>query len=903
VIRRLNRAFIGLVVLLTLSAVAPTASAAGPGLHGRILGLDDEGRYVGVVAGATIEFEGEGGGPSTQTTSGDNGYYRVDLPAGVYTYKITADGYRTEDGGRGLEIRRSEGYVVHDFSLIRGESQPEQQPVPPEATPVGLLDGRVFEINERGERIGGVSSARITLRPEGSSGLRHVIACGGDPKGGESGTYSVQLPAGEWRASVSAAGFATLVFPDLIPINDGQKTTRDFLLRRTTPVVPTEQGIRGIVLLPRGTPQPKIRIRVESLLRPQSTIPSLTPGNTGRFKLDLPAGNYRVLAEADGFHPASRVPVTVFEGRYTNVVLRLTPHSQPERPVEPEPLRLAVLVQERTPKGLVPIGGVRVLLRRDGDALAQALRSDTDAKGAASFDIASEGNFSLLAQAKGFKPGGLKLHVGPGEPNRAEVILLRVTPDGQDPLVTVNGSVAFRDPQNPKQLRALPRTRLVWRDAPQAQPVQTADSDEQGAFTVQLPAGAYVVELQPPAGFRGDKVNVAVAPKMAAQSFILEPLNGPGEKPPAEPPRDVQVAGVVVGSPLLRAGQFVSIPDASIEWKGTQTEKSTRTDRAGRFAVALPPGLYDVRVRAKGYDDLSEAVIVQPGIGNRRFVLKRMAEPPAGPAEPLSLNIRVMQRAAAVPLRRPGGAPAGVSPLANAEISILQKGQQVATGRSDRAGKFSVQVKPGAYDVRVTQEGYVPGQAEVALTTMPESLELTLTRSALPENPQPPQGKHTLTLRIVEQAAQQPAPGETPPPQTQPDQEEPKPPAQKPDDRRRKPKDASRGGLQLPPRGGSPLEQLQQRSQRDNQRQGAIDNMLRPAVKPIAAATIVIRQGENVVAQGTADRNGVYRVQLDPGAYDVKVSAQGFAPGVQSVRIADSDLTRQIVLQRGEARR
>lgn len=844
--RRLISLSVGLISLAILAAAAPIASAAGPGLHGRVLGLDEEGRYVGVVAGASIEFKGQGGGSAALTKSGANGYYRVDLPAGVYTYKITAEGYRTEDAGRGLEIQQSEGYVVQDFSLVRGESETAEQPPQPQPTPVGRLNGRVFEINERGERIGGISRARLALRHEGATGLRRVVARGGDPKRDDAGQYAMELPVGQWRASVSADGYETLVFPELIPITEGETTTRDFELRRSAPLAPTLQGIKGLVLLPAETPRPVIRVRIESLLRPLATTPSLTPDAAGRFMRDLPAGNYRVLADAAGFHPAIRAPVTVFEGRYTTVVLRLTPLVKPEGPVEPQPtpkpFDLAVNVQERAPDGLVPIAGARVLLRRDGDALSQAARKDTDAKGACSFQVNDAGNFAVLAQAKGFKPGGLKLHIGPDQPNRADVILLRATPDVQEQLVTVNGSVVFRDPQNPKQLRALPRTRLVWRDTQHAQPVQQTDSDAQGGFSVQIPAGSYVVELQPPTGFRGDKADMAVTAKMPGRTFILEPLTGPDVTPPVEPPRDVQVAGMVVGSPLLRTGQFVSVPDASLSWKGPHVEKSTRTDRAGRFSLTLPPGLYNVRVAANGYDTLADVIVVQPGMDNVRLVLTRMAGPGPGPTELISLNVRVMQRmAVSVPLRRPQGLPTGNSPLANAEISILQKGQRVATGQSDRAGRYTVQLKLGQYDIKVTRDGFVPGQAEVALTTMPESREIILSHAAGPVDQPPPQRKHTLTVRVVEQS--------------------------------------------------------------EGRQQGRSKQLRQPSVTPIAGAAIVIRQGDNVVANGTADRTGVYRVQLDSGKFDIKVSAQGFVPVQQAIAIGDADVIRQVVLTRTAAPR
>ena len=90
---RLSNTFFGLLSMVVVLAHVEVGAAAGPGLHGRVLGLDDDGRYVGVVAGAKIDFKGQGGAAAAQTTSGANGYYRVDLPAGVYTYKIEAEGY------------------------------------------------------------------------------------------------------------------------------------------------------------------------------------------------------------------------------------------------------------------------------------------------------------------------------------------------------------------------------------------------------------------------------------------------------------------------------------------------------------------------------------------------------------------------------------------------------------------------------------------------------------------------------------------------------------------------------------------------------------------------------------------------------------------------------------------
>lgn len=889
-------------LLLAVIAGAPAAFAAGPGLHGRVLGLDDEGQYVGIVPGATIEFRGQSGTAAAETTSGENGYYRVDLAPGVYTYRISAEGYRTDDVGRGLEIQQSEGYVVHDFSLVRGENEPAEEPSQAETVPVGELSGRVFEITERKQRLG-VPNARIALRAADSTELRRVTAQGGAPESDDAGAYHVQLPVGEWRASVTAEGFETLIDPDPIPITDGEMSTRDFILTRKRPAPESEQGIKGLVEIPAETARPAVRVRIESLLGTAEGVPTLTPDDGGRFVQKLPAGDYRVVAEAEGFHPATRIPVSVFEGRYTGVVLRLAPLAKPEQPIQPETkpeaLGLVVTVKERKADGLTPIARARVLLRRDGDALSQATRQETNADGQSDFFIDAEGGFAVLAQAEGFKPGGLKVHIGPGQPNRADIILIREAADTEQQLVTVHGTVVVRDPKAPKVMRALPHTRLTWRDSRLGQPVQIADSDAQGAFSVEVPAGAYVVELQPPAGFEPGKEEVLVKAPMAARTFILAPTVEPDGKPPVEPVRDVQVAGIVVSIPAAQVRRSVAVANATVSWIGPQATKSARTDRSGRFSVALPPGLYQVHVAAAGYAELTESIVVQPGMDQVRLVLNRSAE---DAPEQLALNLRVMQRAEPTRGLR-GSVMGGMSPLPNAAIVIRQQGQIVAQGRSDQSGHYSAKLKPGLYDVKVTHEGYVPGQVDVAMATAAESRDIVLSRAAAPPDQPPPAGKQTLTLRIVEQPGPAPLPAGTLPDQSQGSRTDTQSPQKSRVGGQQQRSGTERlQGLQLQrDSGASALDLLQQRAQRERNQNPAGFEILKPRIGPVAGATVVIRQGETIVAQGTADRNGIYRVELDPRSYDVKVSHQGYLPTRQSVRVADADVTRQIVLSKARA--
>ena len=882
-----------LVHLLPVVGVLASATwcrADGPGLHGRVLALDEQGLYQGVVAGATIEFLDQGGGSAARATTGANGYYRVDLGAGAYTYNVTAPGYKSDDKGRGLEIRRGDGYVVQDFSLVQGEDDADAAPPNVAPVPLGRLTGRVFEVLEDNRRVG-VPRARIALRPADTGRLRKVFTRDAQRDPSLSGGYAVHLPAGTWRAAVSADGFETLIDPQPIDIPANGEATRDFILRRTTPETPAGQGIRGIVLWPQDAARPRIELRIEPLKRPGGGQPAPVLDAQGRFTHDVREGSYRLVANAPGYHPAGRAPVTVFPGRYTDVMLRLSPLT-PESPTEPEPparpLRVAVTVKERTATALAPVAKARVLLRRDGEELGDAQRAETGANGEAAFDVTAEGSYAVLAQATGFKPGGLKVQVSAGGPNRADVILFRDTPDVESTLVAVTGYVAFKDETSPTGYRGVPGTRLIWRDSVQSQPVQTADTDARGAFRVEVPAGRYEIELQPPRGFRGAREPLTVAAGMAAKTLVVEPIRG--DDAPARPARDVQVSGVVVGASAVGGARYASVADAVVAWDGRQTDKTVRSDLSGRVSVSLPEGLYQVRVQARGYEPLEQSVLVQPGMAAMRFVLARGGGQPGG-GQPgggqpgrMALNVRVMQRITATQRGTALLAPTATRPLANADVTVLQGGNAVARGRSDEEGRYSVQLPPGRYDVRAAREGFVEDQKPVALVNAAASAELTLAPQA--NTGRPPAGKHTLTLRVVEQTAAQPDPGTPTPPRTPRRGRTPGA-----GDNDATDKDTQKSAP------GSALQQLQDRMQRRGGRdrkppdQGA-------TVSALAGANVSVMRGNKAVAQGTTDQNGLYRVGLDSGAYTVVVSLRGYDTAQQLVQIGNSDVSRQVVLSK-----
>lgn len=121
--------------VLVASAAAP-AAAAGPGVHGRVFALDENGVISDAVPGAVIEITGDGGASATLTAS-EGGYYRADLPPGRYHYKVTAAGFRDEEFGRGFSLGRSQGYAVYNFSLISEKKEADREA--PKTSPPATL--------------------------------------------------------------------------------------------------------------------------------------------------------------------------------------------------------------------------------------------------------------------------------------------------------------------------------------------------------------------------------------------------------------------------------------------------------------------------------------------------------------------------------------------------------------------------------------------------------------------------------------------------------------------------------------------------------------------------------------------------------------------------------------------
>jgi hypothetical protein len=207
-IRYLRQAVTGAVLLFSLAACVGPARAGESGMHGRVIGMDEKGKVIGVVPGATIELKNQAGAVAGQTTSGQNGYYKTILPPGQYFYKVTAEGYKDEDFGRGIALQLSGDLAIFNFSLTKGKDDPQRKPPEMPVVEIGILQGRVLEKTRGGEVP--IPGATVSLRknPAGTQ-LTQVVTAGPGKDGKAAGKYSVVLEAGSWRASAAAQGVET----------------------------------------------------------------------------------------------------------------------------------------------------------------------------------------------------------------------------------------------------------------------------------------------------------------------------------------------------------------------------------------------------------------------------------------------------------------------------------------------------------------------------------------------------------------------------------------------------------------------------------------------------------------------------------------------------------------------
>ena len=765
----LRRAAAAMALVLVLAA-AQAVQAAGPGVHGRVFSLDPSGKLAGVVPGAKIEFKSQGGSPLMSVAAAENGYYRVDLPPGHYYFKVTADGHKDEDSGRGLALQLSDGYAVYNFSLTPGETDPERTTPELDTIEEGKLHGRVMERKADGSLIG-VPRAQVALRRHGARKLTRVVTRRSGRSAEQAGQYAVSLEAGSWQASVIAPGFDTLVDRRPILIQSDRTTQRDFILTRPEPDTPDEQeiqaqGIKGRISL-KGRPAgaqatPQVKVSIVPVSRWSRRPEPLSPGADGGYRRELAVGRYRVTAAAEGYRSAQSGPREVFAGRYTLVNLTLVAKPEDKPPVAKPALDCLVLEQSR--HGKRPLPGAAVMVRKSGSSLGQALRQASDRQGQARFELASAGQYTVLAQKSGYKPNGARVEVKAEARNQATIILVQKpseTPGDQpeqnqqeiESQLPVTGYVVYKNPASRTGYSGIAGARLFWQQSGRVGP-RNATSGQSGSYRLELREGTYRVSVKPPAGFQPTSEQVAVRRGIKPKYFILKPIRQPDpvqpdqDRPGVEPnDQRVAVRGYVVTRSKDKRTTYKPLPNVVTVWAhGSWSPNSATSSSRGDFTLSLKPTTYSVYVKApRGYKPKEQKVEVRQGMRPVYLVLDPVAttvpetntripdrlhdlfdrrEPGSGTAgsasqgsrKMVALHVRVYERVAQKPTR----------PIGGALVFVEQNRSRKGSAQTDSKGSASFKLAPGAYRVYVKHQAYGGTYQDVRLSSPVTSRTLYL---------------------------------------------------------------------------------------------------------------------------------------------------------------------------------
>ena len=621
------------LALAFLVGTGAMADAAGPGLTGRVLGVDEDGKLLGTVPGATIELKGGG-----STTSDGAGRYKIDVGPGSYPYKVTAAGYKDEDSGRGVQQQLSEGYAVFNFTLTKGKTDPESKPQAKPEAERGRLKGRVYEKTPKGDV--GIGGAVIALRREGGRGITRVVARGADAKGQGAGQYEVGLEEGQWRASVTARGFAQFVDPKVIVVPAGGEATRDFLLQWEE--ASTDQGILGTVRVGRGegTPVPMsgVVLRILRLPGGEAAVKPGPPDGKGQFKHSLSVGVYRVIAEAKGYETASSRPTHVFQGRYSRVNLTLVRESR--KP--PGELGLDVLVLDAATRK--PVRGAEVLVRQGDQPLSEAARGQTGGNGVVALGIPGDGAYSAMARAAGYPPGGIKFTVASGQPSKVEILLrgkasgepgvteqpptTTPVPGRQVPVVPM-APVTPAQPMPPPDLG--PGTLTVQVIERGGGPIGGAGvtvmrgkarvgggtTDRLGVWRIDLPPGSYAVKAARE-GFGSGGTEVGMGTRDGTATIQLSRLRETAPPPPSDLTLAIQV--VERGGKPISGAQVMVIG-------GKAGSRSGLTDKGGWWRTQVGGGTtYQVKASRQGFSTGGAVVNVGSRDATQQIALVRQTQ-------------------------------------------------------------------------------------------------------------------------------------------------------------------------------------------------------------------------------------------------------------------------------------
>jgi len=458
----------------------------------------------------------------------------------------------------------------------------------------------------------------------------------------------------------------------------------------------------------------------------------VTTDRSGRFSIDLAEAGYDVAVEAPPGYKNTTKGVFVRRGMQpvSFVLERAGVEPGPKPYPGPVPDGLATLNVRVLVGGMPlvtpPVPGAEVVILQNNRTVASGR---ADLLGNASFRL-KPGSYEIEARLEGYESYGSSPQrvTLQGGVNKKTIFLKRaVAPKPEPPpehLVRVQGHVMTQSPTSRGHV-GVAGAKIIWTGR-SGRPLPAVTSDRSGRFSIDLEAGAYNAAVQAPPGYENTSKGVVVQRGMGMVSFVLQ---REGRTPPRLAALAVRVvaAGVPLVTPPLPGAEVVIL-------QHNQTVASGRADLTGSASFRLKPGSYEIQARFEGYASSRQMVTLQGGANRETIFLKRAVGPEPGPQPQgqIAFTLRVVEKiAVGIP-----GAPSRSSPIAGAQVNVMQNRRSVLTGQTNRAGVYSGRLPPGNYQVSVTRQGFQPNQVALNLARNAVSLEIVLNpKSQSPETP------------------------------------------------------------------------------------------------------------------------------------------------------------------------
>lgn len=525
---------------------------------GRVSGVHETGEYLGVVAGAKVEFLDGSGRVTATAMTNETGFYEVDaLGAGKWTYRVTASDYAAEDAGRGFELGETSGVQVYDFNLFKTIAEPPAS---------GVVSGTVTRVKGQGSEP--LAGTMISLRQSEGGGVTSVTT-------GADGTYRVDVPVADWRISALTSQFKVSVFPSIVSVTAGSNSTADFTFpEHFVPEVTLNKSVLALVSVATDANgkaampsvefvstdgQTRILGAVEQISDAELTKMGIrreagaNPWNWYEAKPDqaLPTGTYTAQGKLAGYRPGTSSLKEV--GEFLSVTFDLALSSikspddtpivppivtvvpekpvMPDKPTPPVPADLPKVQVTVVDIEGIPIPGVNIRLvdKTRGKSLDEAAKALSNRQGVGSFELPDGfGDYAVMASLGGFEPAGDVVKVT----QAAHSVSLVLHKEGVPRLVDLTAVVVEKTPgqesghpDGRKVINALITFKAAaGKTLPEAL-TRSLRTDENGAFSAKgVTEGAYDVAILAE-GYMEFSGNVQVVREMGEPLFALDPRN------------------------------------------------------------------------------------------------------------------------------------------------------------------------------------------------------------------------------------------------------------------------------------------------------------------------------------------------------------------------------------------